>query len=54
MKKKKNQTNNRDGGVLIYIQKCLTCNIRNDLCVFDKDKKILTIEISRIMIKIFS
>ena len=41
------KTNNRGGGVLIYILKSLTCNLRNDLCVSDKDKEILTIEISR-------
>ena len=35
------------GGVLIYIQISLTCNLRNDLCASDKDKEILTIEISR-------
>ena len=33
--------------MLIYIHKSLKCNLRNDLCVFDKDKEILTIEISR-------
>ena len=31
----------------IYIHKRLNCNLRNDLCVSDKDKEILTIEISR-------
>ena len=41
------KTNKRGGGVLIYIQKSLTCNLRNDLCVSDKDKEIFTIEISR-------
>ena len=39
------KTNKRGGGVLIYIHKSLACNLRNDLCVSDKDKKILTIEI---------
>ena len=33
--------------MLIYIHKSLTCNLRNDLCVCDKDKEILIIEISR-------
>ena len=41
------KTNKRGGGVLIYIHKSLKCNLRNDLCVSDKDNKILTIEISR-------
>ena len=41
------KTNKRGGGVLIYIHKSLKCNLRNDLCVSDKDKEILTIEISR-------
>ena len=41
------KTNKRGGGVLIYIHKSLTCNLRNDLCVSDKDKEILIIEISR-------
>ena len=41
------KTNKQGGGVLIYIHKSLTCNLRNDLCVSDKDKEILTIEISR-------
>ena len=41
------KTNKRGGGVLIYIHKRLKCNLRNDLCVSDKDKEILTIEISR-------
>ena len=45
------KTNKRGGGVLIYIHKRLKCNLRNDLCVSDKDKEILTIEK---MIKIFS
>ena len=31
----------------IYIHKRLICNLRNDLCVSDKDQEILTIEISR-------
>ena len=33
--------------MLIYIHKSLKCNLCNDLCVSDKDKEILTIEISR-------
>ena len=41
------KTNKRGSGVLIYIHKRLKCNLRNDLCVSDKDKEILTIEISR-------
>ena len=41
------KTNKRGGGVLIYIHKRLKCNLRNDLCVSDKDKEILTIEVSR-------
>ena len=41
------KTNKRGGGVLIYIHKSLKCNLHNDLCVSDKDKEILTIEISR-------
>ena len=41
------KTNKRGVGVLIYIHKSLTCNLRNDLCVSGKDKEILTIEISR-------
>ena len=41
------KTNKRGGGVLIFIHKRLNCNLRNDLCVSDKDKEILTIEISR-------
>ena len=39
------KANKRGGGVLIYIHKRLKCNLRNDLCVSDKDKKILTIEV---------
>ena len=39
--------NKRGGGVLIYIHKRLKCNLHNNLCVSDKDKEILTIEISR-------
>ena len=31
----------------IYIHKSLTCNLRSDLCLCDKDKEILTIQISR-------
>ena len=41
------KTNKRCGGVLIYIHKRLNCNLRNDLCVSEKDKEILTIDISR-------
>ena len=41
------KTNKRGGGVLIYILKSVTCNLRNDLRVSDKDSQILTIEISR-------
>ena len=41
------KTNKRSGGVLIYIRKRLTCNLRSDLCVSGKGKEILTIEISR-------
>ena len=41
------KTNKRGGVVLIYIHKRLNCNLRNDLCVSDKDKEILTIEFSR-------
>ena len=41
------KTNKRGGGVLIYIQKSLTCNLRNDFCVSDLDKEILTIEFFR-------
>ena len=41
------KTNKRGGGVLIYIHKRLKCNLHNDLCVSDKDKEILTIEVSR-------
>ena len=33
--------------MLICIHKSLTCNLRNDVCVSNKDKEILTIEISR-------
>ena len=40
------KTNKRGGGVLIYIHKSLKCNLRNCLCVSEKDKEILTIEIS--------
>ena len=32
--------------MLIYIHKCMACNLHNDLCVSDKDKEILTFEIS--------
>ena len=41
------KTNKRGSGGLIYIHKSLKCNLRNDLCVSDKDKEILNIEISR-------
>ena len=41
------KTNKHGGGVLIYIHKSLAYNLRKDLCVSDKDKEILTIEISR-------
>ena len=41
------KTNKRGGGVLIYIHKSLTFNLRDDLCVSDEDKEIPTIEISR-------
>ena len=41
------KTNKRGGDVLIYIHKSLAYNLRNDLCVSEKDKEILTIEISR-------
>ena len=41
------KTSMRGGGVLISIHKRLKCNLCNDLCVSDKDKEILTIEISR-------
>ena len=41
------KTNKRGGGVLIYIRKSLAYNLCNDMCVSDKDKDILTIEISR-------
>ena len=37
----------RGAGVLIYIYKRLKCNLHNDLCVSDKDKEILTIEVAR-------
>ena len=39
--------NKRGGRVLIYIHKSLAYNLRNDLYVSDKQKEILTIEISR-------
>ena len=41
------KTNKRREGVLVYIYKSLTCTLRNDLCVSDRDKEILTSEISR-------
>ena len=41
------KTNKQGGEVLIYIHKSLICNLLNDLCVSDKDKEILTIEISK-------
>ena len=40
------KTNKREGGVLIYIHKSLTCNLSHDLCVSDKDKEIVSIQIS--------
>ena len=43
----KRNTNKHDGGVLIYINKSLKCNLRDDLCLSDKDRLILTIEISK-------
>ena len=39
------KTNKRGDGMLIYIHGNLTCNLRNDLCVSDKDKEILKIKI---------
>ena len=33
--------------MLIYIHKRLKCNLRNDLCVSDKEKEILTVIVSR-------
>ena len=41
------KTSKRREGVLVYIYKSLTCTLRNDLCVSDRDKEILTSEISR-------
>ena len=41
------KTNKHGGDVLIYIQKSLPYNLRNDLCVSNKSEEILTIEISR-------
>ena len=41
------KTNKRRECVLVYIYKSLTCTLRNDLCVSDRDKEILTSEISR-------
>ena len=41
------KTSKRGDGVLIYIQKHLNCNLRNDLCVPGKDKEVHAIEISR-------
>ena len=41
------KTNKPREGVLVYIYKSLTCTLRNDLCVSDRDKEILTSEISR-------
>ena len=35
-------TNKRGGRMPIYIHRSLTYKLRNDLCVFDKDKEILT------------
>ena len=37
----------RGGSVLIFFHKILACNLPNDVFVSDKDKEILTIEISR-------
>ena len=39
------KANKRGSSVLIYIHKRLKCNLRNDLCVSDKDKEIFTIEV---------
>ncbi|XP_065639761.1 uncharacterized protein LOC136072559 [Hydra vulgaris] len=39
------QTNKRGGGVLIYVKEHIAHNIRNDMCVSDGDKEIVTIEI---------
>ena len=33
--------------MLIYVHRSLRCNLRNDLYVADKDKKTITVEISR-------
>ena len=44
---KERKTNKRREGVLVYIYKSLTCTLRNDLCISDRDKEILTSEISR-------
>ena len=41
------KTNNCGGVVLFCIHKSQAYNLRNDLCVSDKDKEILTIEISK-------
>ena len=41
------KTNKHGSGVLIYFHKNLACNLRSDLCVTDKDKEILNIQISR-------
>ena len=41
------KTNKRGGGVLIYIHKSMAYNLRKDLCVSDKDKEMLTIEIAK-------
>jgi hypothetical protein len=37
--------NKRGGGVLIYIKEHIVHNVRNDMCVSDNDKEIVTIEI---------
>ncbi|XP_065639635.1 uncharacterized protein LOC136072356 [Hydra vulgaris] len=39
------QLNKRGGGILIYIKQNIAHNVRNDLCVSDGDKEIVTIEI---------
>ena len=44
---KERKTNQRVCGVLILIHKNRKCNLCNDLCVSDKDKEILTIEMLR-------
>ena len=39
------KTNKRGGGVLMYVRNYLTYKIRNDLCISDGDREILTIEL---------